>query len=100
MCKIKGQRKGGTNPRDKVFQDERDPKTKMTGRTRTERETLVNRFIFLTNVLETNGTRCIVKVYTADVHGVQLGYVMPSDLNTGQHSSVIVCGCFDRSVFD
>lgn len=52
-------------------------------------------FMFLTNVLETNGTRGIIKVYTADVQGVQLRYVMPSYLRTWKHSSVYVC---NRSV--
>lgn len=39
--------------------------------------------ISLTNVLETNGTRGVIKVYTADVQGVQLCYMMTSHLHTG-----------------
>lgn len=64
----------------------------------------VSRFIFLTNVLDTNRTRCIVKVYAADVQGVQLGYVMSSYLHTGQRSSLYVWNmssmskCFSRLV--
>ncbi len=73
----------------------------MTGRGKdTDREENISkhesRFIFLTNVLETDGTRGIVKVHTADVQRVQLRYVMPSYLHTGQHSSLHVC---NRSVF-
>lgn len=79
----------------------RRKKPKMTGRGKDrDREENISkqesRFMFLTNVLETNGTRGIVKVYTADVQGVQLRYVMPSYLHTGQHSSAYVC---NRSVF-
>lgn len=44
--------------------------------------------LFLTNILETDSTGGIIKVYTADVQGVQLGYVMPSYLHTGEHDSV------------
>lgn len=75
--------------------DKGDPKTKWqeAWRTETERKTLVNIntcFIFLTNILETNGTRGIIKVYTADAQGVQLCNVVPSYLRTRQHGSVCV----------
>ena len=45
---------------------------------------------YLTNVLETNGTRGVVEVYTADVQWVQLCYMMTSHLHTGRHSSMCV----------
>lgn len=44
----------------------------------------------LTYVLETSSVRCNIRVYTADVQGVQLRYVMPSYLKTEQHSSAYV----------
>lgn len=38
----------------------------------------------LTNVLETNSTRGVVKVHTADLQRVQLCYMMPSNLQPGK----------------
>lgn len=59
-----------------------------------------DKLVFLTNVLETDRTRGVVEVYTADVQRVQLGYVVPSYLqnNTGQRGSgVLLQASQDRS---
>lgn len=49
---------------------------------RGETETAIKRIVRLTNILETNSARCVVKVHAADFQWIQLCNVMPAYLHT------------------
>lgn len=54
------------------------------GGIRGETETEIKRIVCLTNILETNSARCVVKVHAADFQRIQLCNVMPAHLHTVQ----------------